>query len=206
MLKRHSRKHLTFFEVRRKTGLALLIVLLGSMTVTAEEVAPLQKGDRDFGIWTAGGSDVGGGEDVRLWLLGGRYGTVLTARHGIGFLSGNLEYVLEVIPAFVTVQDATVYGFDVTPLLLKWNFTSSRRIIPYFEAGAGILFTADDVPENASPFNFTPQAGFGLHVLTSEKKGFTFVFKYVHISNGGLASPNPGINSLQMHVGYNWFR
>jgi len=30
--------------------------------------------------------------------------------------------------------------------------------------------------------------------------------KYVHISNAGLATPNPGINTVQVSVGYHWFK
>ena len=188
----------------------LLLLAIFQLVATfsfAEDDLVLNKGSWDVGIWTGGGSAVSGttsGTD--LWLTGMRLGKVLTNERGNGFLRGRLEYTVEVIPAFFVFQNSTVYGFDVTPILLKWNFSSNRRWIPYFELGAGMLLTTEDVPEKTFPFNFTPQAGFGIHLLTNTKQAFTASLKYMHISNGGLDSPNPGINSIQVLIGYHWFK
>jgi lipid A 3-O-deacylase len=174
---------------------------------SAQESPILSKGSWTLGVWTGGGSGVSGTTaDTQLWLTGARLGKVLTGDMGKGIFRGRLEYAVEAIPAFFVFQDSTVYGFDVTPVLLKWNFTSDKRWLPYFEAGAGMLLTSEDVPEKTFPFNFTPQAGFGFHLLTGRKQAFTLTLKYMHISNGGLDRPNPGINSIQMFVGYHWFR
>lgn len=186
--------------------LLVLVVVVTSQS-NAQETPILSKGSWTMGVWTGGGSGVSGTtSDTHLWLTGGRLGKVLTNDLGKGIFRGRLEYTVEAIPAFFVFQDSTVYGFDVTPVLLKWNFTSANRWIPYFEAGAGMLLTSDDVPEKTFPFNFTPQAGFGFHILTGQKQAFTLALKYMHISNGGLDKPNPGINSVQMFVGYHWFR
>jgi hypothetical protein len=185
----------------------LLFSFLFASAAFAEDDLVLNKGSWNFGVWTGGGSGVSGTtSDTELWLTGARLGKVLTREHGAGVFRGRLEYAVEVIPAFFVFQNSTVYGFDVTPILLKWNFSSNRRWIPYFEMGAGMLLTTEDVPEKTFPFNFTPQAGFGLHILTSPKQAFTASLKYMHISNGGLDSPNPGINSIQILVGYHWFK
>ena len=188
--------------------LFLFLLVITSNGYCEEDSAILAPGSWNIGIWTGGGSGVTGTTtDTTLWLTGARFGKVLTTERGSGIFRGRLEYAVEAIPAFVVFQDSTVYGFDFTPLLLKWNFTSAHhRWIPYFETGAGMLFTTDDVPEQTFPFNFTPQAGFGVHILTGQKQAFTVAFKYMHISNGGLDRPNPGINSIQALVGYHWFR
>ncbi|MCI0604529.1 acyloxyacyl hydrolase [bacterium] len=188
----------------------LLSILLLAFTShsSAQESLILNKGSWNVGVWTGGGSGVSGTTaDTQLWLTGARIGKVLTGDLGKGIFRGRLEYAVEAIPAFFVFQDSTVYGFDVTPIILKWNFTSAHnRWIPYFEAGAGMLLTSEDVPEKTFPFNFTPQAGFGFHIMTGQRQAFTLTLKYMHISNGGLDSPNPGINSVQMFVGYHWFR
>ena len=188
--------------------LFLFLLVICTSGYCEDDSAILAQGSWNIGIWTGGGSGVTGTTtDTTLWLTGARFGKVLTGERGSGLLRGRLEYAVEAIPAFVVFQDSTVYGFDLTPLLLKWNFTSTHhRWIPYFETGAGMLFTTDDVPEKTFPFNFTPQAGFGFHILTGRKQAFTLAFKYMHISNGGLDRPNPGINSVQVLVGYHWFR
>jgi lipid A 3-O-deacylase len=188
--------------------LLLPVFLVISSTADCTEDSPiLATGSWNIGVWTGGGSGVTGTTtDTTLWLTGARLGKVLTGELGSGIFRGRLEYAVEAIPAFLVFQDSTVYGFDLTPVLLKWNFTSTHRWIPYFETGAGMLFTTDDVPEKTFPFNFTPQAGFGFHILTGRRQAFTLAFKYMHISNGGLDRPNPGINSIQVLVGYHWFR
>ncbi len=188
------------------TFLSVLLLALTSHSSATESLI-LNKGSWNIGVWTGGGSGVSGGTtDTHLWLTGARLGKVLTSDRGKGIFKGRLEYAVEAIPAFFVFQGSTVYGFDLTPILLKWNFTSEPRWIPYFEVGAGMLLTSEDVPEKTFPFNFTPQAGFGFHIMTGTKQAFTVTLKYMHISNGGLDSPNPGINSVQMFVGYHWFR
>jgi len=190
-----------------KTSILLLVVFLLCHFVYAQDESVLRKNSWNIGIWTGGGSGVNGRtKDTHLWLTGARFGKVLSTEKGHGTMRGRLEYAIEAIPAFVVFQDSTVYGFDVTPLLFRWNFTGSRKWIPYFELGAGMLLTTDDVPERTFPVNFTPQAGFGFHIFTAPKQAVTLTFKYMHISNGGLDHPNPGINSLQLMVGYQWFR
>ena len=182
----------------------LLLLSLFPLITAAEDSTTfsIQKGVWEIGMWTGGGTGVSGStKGTQLWLTGFRFGKVLA-----GGTHGSLEYALEAIPVFVVFQESTIYGMDITPFLLKWNLRSKSRVIPYFEFGAGLLYTSDNVPERTSVLNFTPQGGFGLHVFTHEKQAITFTFKYMHISNGGLESPNPGINSLQLLLGYNWFR
>jgi lipid A 3-O-deacylase len=185
---------------------SILLTSLNSHS-SAQNAPILSKGSWTMGVWTGGGSGVSGTtSDTQLWLTGARLGKILTDDMGQGIFRGRLEYTVEAIPVFFVFQDSTVYGFDVTPVLLKWNFTAANRWVPFFEAGAGMLLTSDDVPEKTFPFNFTPQAGFGFYIMTGQKQAFTLTLKYMHISNGGLDKPNPGINSVQMFVGYHWFR
>jgi len=180
------------------------LILLSNM-VFAEDQPVLAKGSWNLGIWTGGGSAVDTPPvNTELWLTGIRFGKVLSGEKGKNALRGQLEYVVETIPAFLIFQKSTVYGFDVTPLMFRWNFTAQPKVIPYFEIGAGILFTSKDFPDRTFPVNFTPQAGVGFHVFTKPKQSFTFSFKFMHISNGGLDSPNPGVNTLQMMGGYQW--
>ena len=189
-----------------KKVLLLIFALILPGLLYAQEDSVVHKGGWNIGVWTGGGSGVSGStKDTHLWLTGARFGKVLTQERGTGAFRGHLEYVVEAIPAFLVFQDSTVYGFDFTPLLFKWNFTASQRWTPYFEVGAGMLLTADDVPEKTYPLNFTPQAAFGMHIPTARKQAFTIAVKYMHISNASLSDPNPGINSMQVFVGYNWF-
>jgi len=168
--------------------------------------ASLKKGTWDLGVWTGGGTGLTGStSNTRLWMAGVRFGRVMTGEHGPGWLRGNLEWAGDIIPAYVVFQNNTVYGAGFNPALFKWNFTHGKKIAPYFEMGGGLLFTRGDVPPGTSTVNFTSQAGFGMHIFRQEKRAITFAGKYVHISNAGLTTPNPGINTVQFTVGYNWF-
>src|SRR4030095_3398421 len=121
-----------------KRYILLLSILLCSHLIYAQNNNVLRKGSWNFGIWTGGGSGVTGStKGTDLWLTGARFGKVLSSERGHGTMRGELEYAIEAIPAFVVFQDSTVYGFDITPLLFRWNFTASRKWTPYFELGAG---------------------------------------------------------------------
>ena len=188
--------------------LALMFtLLLLCNSLFAEEISLLRKGSWNFGVWTGGGGSINGvSKDTQVWLTGGRFGKVLSQERGKGSFRGQLEYSIEAIPAFLIFQKSTVYGFDVTPLMFRWNFTGAKKWVPFFELGAGVLLTSADVPARTYPLNFTPQAGFGVHAFRTPRQAFTFTFKFMHISNGGLDSPNPGINTVQMIFGYQWSR
>jgi len=190
----------------------LLLCAVGAAAQTGSAslnlpAASLKKGTWDLGVWTGGGTALTGStSNTRLWTAGVRVGRVMTGEHGPGWLRGNLEWAADIIPAYVVFQNNTVYGAGLNPGLFKWNFTRGRKIAPFVELGGGLLFTRSDVPPGTSTINFTPQVGFGMHIFTSEKRAVTLTGRYVHISNSGLATPNPGINTIQFSVGYNWFK
>ena len=52
--------------------------------------------------------------------------------------------------------------------------------------------------------NFTDQAALGLHILGVEHN-VSLELRYMHVSNAGLATPNPGINTVQVRLGVGKF-
>jgi len=188
----------------------IVILALLSVSALAQSLPSdsLEQGAWELGLWTAGGHSASGGRsDAGVWDAGVRVGKVLTVEHGPGWLRGNLEYAVDFIPAYLLVfprQTSYAGGFD--PFILKWNFTGGRKVAPYLELGGGVLLSPDNVPPGTSNVNFTPQASFGVQIFTREKRAVSLAAKYVHISNAGLATPNPGINTLQFSIGYHWFK
>ena len=189
---------------------ALIAVALLSVAAWAQDLPSdsLAQGTWELGIWSAGGHSVPGGtSDTSVWNAGVRVGKVLTGEHGSGWLRGNLEYAVDFIPAYLLVfprQTSYAGGFD--PFILKWNFTSGHKVAPFLEFGGGVLLSFDDVPPGTNSVNFMPQASFGVQIFSREKRAVSIAAKYVHISNAGLATPNPGINTIQFAVGYHWFK
>jgi lipid A 3-O-deacylase len=163
-------------------------------------------GGHDLQAWTGGGHGLNGStSNTGVWNLGVRYGWVLTDAVGPGPLRGRFEYAVDVVPVFVLTQrNGTAYGIGLNPFALKWNFAAARRVTPYVEVGGGTLFSNTQVPPGTSRVNFTTSGALGLHFLRSKYNWSTEV-RFMHISNAGLASPNPGINTIQVRLGFGRF-
>ena len=188
--------------------LFLLLLLASSLSGAPEclaQAGPAQGGN-EWQVWTGGGHGLNGSTaSTDVWNLGVRYGWVLTAPHGPSFLKGQFEYAVDAVPAFVVVQKrADAYGLGLNPLALKWNFTKPRNVVPYFELDGGTLFTNNDVPAGTSRINFTSSGALGLHFPRS-KYTWSAEIRFMHISNAGLANLNPGINTLQLRIGFGQF-
>ena len=186
--------------------LALLVFILSLFAPGARAQAGPVEGGHEIQFWTGGGHGLNGSQsDDGLWNLGFRYGWILTAPHGPGFLRGRLEYAVDAVPSFVICQKQnTAYGVGVDPFAFKWIIDRPSSVTPYFEIGGGTLFTNTNVPAGTSRINFTTSAALGLHFLQS-KHNLSAEVRYMHISNAGLATPNPGINTIQIRLGFGWF-
>lgn len=163
-------------------------------------------GQNEMQVWTGGGHGLNGStSDTGVWNLGFRYGWVLTDPIGPGPLNGRFEYAVDVVPAFVLTQRTnTAYGLGLDPFAFKWNFARPRKVTPYIELSGGTLFTNTQVPPGTSRVNFTSSGAMGLHFLRS-KYNWSAEVRFMHISNAGLSTPNPGINTIQIRLGFGLF-
>jgi Lipid A 3-O-deacylase (PagL) len=197
-------------EERVKTKF-LRIVLLAGFCLGLAIGAVAQPGPEgaasELQVWTGGGHGINGSTSgTGVWNLGLRYGIVITAPAGPGFLKGQLEYALDVIPVWVIAQKTnTAYGGGINPFAFKWILTTPRKVKPYLEIEGGTLFTNTKVPENTSQINFTTSGAIGMHVL-GDKYNWTAEVRFMHISNAGMTKPNPGINTIQVRLGWGKFR
>ena len=184
--------------------------MAGIATILFAPMSRAQKapeaGDHEWQVWTGGGHGTNGQQSGdSVWNLGGRFGLVLTDEHGPGFLRGRLEYAIDVVPAFVIWQKpGAAYGAGVNPFAFKWIFAQRHGIAPFVELGGGTLFTNVKAPPGTSRVNFTTTGAVGLHFLRSKYNVSTDI-RFMHISNAGLATPNPGINTIQLRVGFGLF-
>ncbi len=193
-----------------RTALLWTVVLsllnLLNATRIAAQAGPVGASS-EWQVWTGGGHGINGSQSgTGAWNLGLRYGLILTSPHGPSFLRGQLEYAFDVVPAWVIVQKTnTAYGGGVNPFVFKWIMTSPKKVKPYVVMEGGTLFTNTNVPEGTSQINFTTSGGFGAHFL-GERHNFTAEVRFMHISNAGLSTPNPGINTIQVRIGFGAFR
>src|SRR5215471_10967210 len=163
-----------------------VLMLFSALFASAQQTEkPLDGQPWDLGVWAGGGFSVPGGtKDTHTMNAGVRLGKVLTDDHLGGFLRGNFEWSADLIPIYYIWQPApaqNAYSAAFNPVNLKWNFTNSARTVPYLEVGGGVLFS-------------------------NNRRAFTAGVRYEHISNAGLTTPNPGINTVQFQVGMNWFK
>ena len=167
-------------------------------------------GNWEIGVTVGGGHSFQGGlgatGDTGLFNTNVRLGYVISHEHGSGPLRGTFEYAGEITPVNVIFQQTNVYGFSVTPVIVKWNFTAAKRVVPYVEAGGGLLITASDVPVGANTLNFTPQAAVGLQIFHRPNRAVSAAVHWVHISDAYLTRFNPGIDSIQFTLGYHWWK
>jgi hypothetical protein len=187
------------------TRLIRLAICFGLMSFAATAQVRPEEGGHEFQVWTGGGHSVAGGtKETGVWNVGVRYGWILSAPHGPGFLKGRFEYAVDAVPAFVVFQPRhTTYGVGINPLGLKWIFATRGDAQPYLELGGGTLFTTHEVPSGTSTVNFTSSAALGVHFLG--ERAWSLEVRYMHISNAGLSKPNPGINTVQVRVGVGKF-
>ena len=185
--------------------LFLLVILLTASTLLAAQASP-EKGVNEVQVWAGGGHSVAGGRgDTGVLNAGLRYGWVLTEQHLPGFLRGRFEYAVDAVPVFLAFQPGnTAYGAGFDPLGLKWNFQRHGRISPFVELTGGVLFTNHDVPNGTNTVNFMDQAALGLHILGASHN-VSLELRYMHVSNAGLATPNPGVNTVQVRLGVGKF-
>jgi hypothetical protein len=196
-------------QIMRPTKVRAVVVAIAVVfvlvTASWAQGAP-EDGGREVQIWTGGGHSVPGGtRNTGVWNLGLRYGWILSRPHGPGFLKGRFEYAVDAVPVFLVFQPAnTAYGVGFNPIDIKWDFATRGRAVPYLEIDGGTLFTNHNVPAGTNTVNFTSSGVFGVHLL-GPRWNWSIEARYMHISNAGLATPNPGINTFQVRIGVGKF-
>jgi hypothetical protein len=177
----------------------------GANSAVGSDAGPVA-GGHELEIWSGGGPSISGGfPGLGVWNAGVRYGWVLTGLHGPSFLRGRFETGVDFAPIFWVLQPGgTAYGFAIVPSVLKWDFAERRGVVPYFDLDGSVLLTSRDTPPHISRVNFTPSAAIGLHFLR-HKYAWTAEFRFLHVSDAGLTDPNPGINTVEVRMGFGFF-
>ncbi len=182
--------------------------------------------------------------DYHFLMAGFQVGRVISPMVHAGPLSGRFEFGGNVMPLFqaytpapytvvIPTQDArpapkveldehygggTFTGVSVTPVVFRWNFGPEyRRVLPWFQAQAGVVWTnhkfppdlevPEGTPGGTSVWNFRSGAGVGFHYFTRPRRSLDFALNAEHISSASLGDRNPGVNaSLQLQLGYSWWK
>ena len=186
-------------------GAALCTLAFCAPAARAQE--GIETGDTELRIWTGGGAGLNRGtQGYGVWNAGVRYGWVITNPMLPGRLRGRFEYAVDFVPVFAVFQPGGVaHGISFNPVNLKWIFDARGRIVPYTELDGGVVFSTRNVPPGTSTVNFTTATAFGAHFL-NDKFDWSTEIRFTHFSNAALRTPNPGINSLEVRIGFGLFR
>jgi len=201
----------------KKRGLAWLAYLLFSVLVVAPAWGEdfdvrdrVTKGTLEYGLlggfWK--GSNIfenAPSSNRRAIYILPQLGQVLTDEIGSGVVAGNVELLLEPMAAhYYEPFSASAFGGS---LVLKYNFLSFGRWMPFWDGGAGMLWTdlAPRIPEQSTQFNFILQTGPGVSYFVSENWAITAGFRFHHISNSGIGERNIGLNAWLFNLGVSFF-
>jgi len=188
----------------------LSLIFSAAAAAAQDDAAAIRREHWNFGVLASGGSGLFDRDDVQFSRAGVRVGRVMTGELGSGVFRGTFELDSEIIPVEVIHWGdyKNVYSVSVNPLVMKWNFTRGKKLIPYFLAQGGCTWSAHNVPPgDTSHFNFTSGPGVGFNYFVKPYRSVNFDFRATHFSNASLGDHNPGVNaSLQISIGYNWWK
>ena len=116
---------------------------------------------------------------------------------------GTIEGVVEPLMNVVISPDTNAeVGCS---FLLKYSDHITSRIAPYIEGGFGIIYTTQHTREQSTQYNFLSQVGVGLQFFLNEKFALTGGYRFRHMSNAGIKTPNRGINHHFALLGVSYF-
>lgn len=132
-------------------------------------------------------------------------GLVVTDELSSGAMAGNVEVLIEPMAAhYYEPFSASAFGGS---LMVKYNFLSFGRWMPFWSGGAGMLWTdlAPRIPEQSTQFNFILQTGPGVSYFVSENWAITAGLRFHHISNANIGDRNTGLNAWLFILGISFF-
>ncbi len=114
------------------------------------------------------------------------------------------EWVSELIVSSITNGTDTVEA-GVNPLFFSLTYDRGQRLVPFIEGGEGLLYTDLRGERLGGRFQFSSQAGVGLHWFVSENMALTAAYRLRHISDAGITRQNSGLNTDSFLLGVTYF-
>lgn len=118
-------------------------------------------------------------------------------------IPGKVNFIVE---PFVNTVISPSKNIEVgSNFLIKYTMPLSEKIHPYLKGGVGALYMSQHTLEQSTQYNFLPQAGGGLQYLINEKVALNFEYRWRHLSNASIKSPNSGIDANLFLCGISFF-
>jgi lipid A 3-O-deacylase len=194
---------------RLPVGLELALVGILPGTGRAEDPAAVfARGTKILGIQGGGGvqntiavdTTI---TDVSFLNLTPRASFVPWDRFGRGWLRGAVEVGLEGwFQYYLNPDGAAAAGLKAAA---RYHLLEFGRMVPYLELTAGVGGTSLTVREIRSSIIFVLEAGAGISYLVSDRVAVTAGYRFHHLSNADIESPNRGINANTAILGMSFF-
>lgn len=124
---------------------------------------------------------------------------------GSGFLRGNLELLPEAFGSSIFTSTTTGHYIAGGSIYLRYNFIQPGwRVVPYFQAGAGLTSMDIDHQYDGMNFNFNLGAVAGTRFLITHACSINLEALFQHISNADLGAHNIGLNSVGPRLSISW--
>src|SRR3989338_5045578 len=114
-----------------------------------------------------------------------------------------LQFQIEPFISFASEPDTNVeIG---TSFLLKIGILPQTwKFQPFILAGPGMVYMTQHTREQSTQFNFTEQAGMGMHYFFRKNIAFTLEGRFRHLSNASIRNPNKGITTNFVFTGISY--
>ena len=139
--------------------------------------------------------------NYKMVILAGRLGWDLNS-----LFDNNIpgELIVTVEPFINPVIDPGDNVEMGTHFMLKYGYRFGA-VMPYIEAGTGLMYTTQHVKEQGTQFNFSDQGGAGLYWFFEDNTAINFGYRFRHFSNLGIKDPNGGVDIHSGFIGISWF-
>lgn len=158
---------------------------------------PARFGDAGSRWWTVGAgfaNDLHESTDINLH---GAYGY---------FLIEHVEFSLELAAWHFEQRGDDALGINPA-MLFRWHFVNEDPWSVFVDAGIGLLFTNDNVPEGGTSADFTPRVGIGAtRRITPGGARLQAGLRWHHLSNARILGDltNPSRDGLLLYAGVQW--
>jgi hypothetical protein len=133
---------------------------------------------------------------LEFWNAGLRLGVLPFEPLPLGPLRGSLEVGLEAFQQeYFKPHPATFAGLGA---MARYHFLALGRVVPYLELFASAGGTDLESDEISSDYAFLMFGGAGASVFVMDRLAVYAGYRFEHVSNGGLATPNRG---FEAHMG-----
>ncbi len=208
---------------------ALWISTLSGLPALVGAQAPvtdaLERGQHGFGMWAGASLSpsalFGKITDRRLFLTGLRFERVLETTgsftttytfdlHPLAVVTNTPRYAVEwlhapngsLVAQLIETSRSSVVGAGISPIGLQFYSRSlgATRLFAGSSVG-GVWFNRDMPVFGARRFNFALQLGAGAELASRSGGVLVMGYKFHHLSNGGTADANPGMDGHVIYLG-----